>query len=55
MIGSDESIKLGSTDSKVLGNILGNVDGITHRIDVGTDIWCLYVSADGYNDDKLEG
>ena len=24
--GSDEGIKLGSTDSKVLGTILGNVD-----------------------------
>ena len=32
--GSDEGIKLGSTDSKVLGTILGNVDEITLGLDI---------------------
>ena len=34
VIGSNEDIQLGSTDGKVLGNVLGNVDGIT----LGTDV-----------------
>ena len=34
--GSDEVIKLGCTDGKVLGNILENVDGIMLGIYVGT-------------------
>ena len=29
VLGSDGRIKLGSTDSKVIGTILGDVDGIT--------------------------
>ena len=36
VLGSDEGIKMGSTDSKVLGNILGYIDGITLVIDVRT-------------------
>ena len=36
VIDCDEDIKLGSFNDKVLGTILGNVDGITFRIDVGT-------------------
>ena len=34
--GSDECIKLGCTDGKVLDTILGNVDGIILGLDVGT-------------------
>ena len=34
--GSYEGIKLGFNDGKVLGTILGNVDGIILGIDVGT-------------------
>ena len=34
--GSYEGIKLGCTDGKVIGAILGNLDGIILRIDVGT-------------------
>ena len=33
---SDEGIKLGSTDGKLLVIVLGNVDGIKHWLDVGT-------------------
>ena len=55
LIGSDEGIKLGFSDGEVVGTILGNVDGITHGIDVRTDLSPLYVSFDGYNDVKLEG
>ena len=36
MIGSGKGIKMVSTDSNVLGTILGNVDGIKFSIDVGT-------------------
>ena len=52
---SDGCIKLVSTDSKVLGTILGNLDGITLRIDVGTELSSLDLSFDGYNDNTLEG
>ena len=34
--GSDKGIKLGSTDGKVIGNILGNVYVIVLGLDVGT-------------------
>ena len=34
--GSDEGIKLGFTDVKVLGTILGNLYGIILGLDVGT-------------------
>ena len=53
--GSDEGIKLGSTDGKVLGTILGNVDGITPGFDSGTYMAPLDRSFDGSNDDNLEG
>ena len=36
MIGSDEEIKLGLSDGKVLGDIVENVDGFTLRLDVQT-------------------
>ena len=36
VIESNEDIKLGSFNDKELGTILGNVDGITFRIYVGT-------------------
>ena len=55
MIGSDEGIKLVSNDGKVLGTIPGNVDVITLRIDIGTDLGSLDVSFVGFNDGKLEG
>ena len=42
MLGSYEGIKLGLSDGKVFGTILGNVDAITLEIDVGTDLGSLY-------------
>ena len=36
VLGSDEGIKLGLSDVKVLGTILANVDGIILGLDVGT-------------------
>ena len=36
MIGSDEGIKMVLSYGKVLGTILGYVDGITLGIDIGT-------------------
>ena len=42
-LGSYEGIQLGSTDGKVLGPILGNVDRITLGLDIGTGM----VSLDG--------
>ena len=42
-----------SWDSQVLVSIIGNVDGITLGIDVGTDLVYLYVSLNGYNDGKF--
>ena len=38
VIGSDEGTKLVSADGKVLGTIIGNVDGIKLGIDVGTEL-----------------
>ena len=55
MIGSDEGIKLGSADIKVIGTILVNVDGIKLGIDVGKYMGALYGSFDGSNDVKLGG
>ena len=43
LFGSSEGIKVGSTDVKLIGTIIKNVDGITLGIDVGTDL----VSLDG--------
>ena len=55
VIGSDEGIKLESTDVKVLGYILGNVDIITLGIDIGTEMGSLDGSFDGSNDGNIEG
>ena len=50
VIYSDEGIKLGSTDGKVLGTILGDVYVITPGFDVGIEVGYLDGSFDGYND-----
>ena len=55
MLGSDEGIKLGSTDGKLFGTILLNVYIITFRIDIGTDLGSLYGSFDGSNYGNLWG
>ena len=55
MLGYDEVIKLGSTDGKVLVIILGNVDGNTFGISVGTWLGYLDGSFDASNDDNIEG
>ena len=44
---------MGSTDGKVLDDILGDVDGITLGIDVGTDLGSLDAIFDGSNNGKL--
>ena len=54
VLGSDEGIKLGSTDGKIFVIILGNGDGITLGLDVGTELLFLDGSFDGSNDCKLE-
>ena len=41
MLGFDEGIKLRSIDGSVLRTVLGNVDGITLGLDVGTNIVSL--------------
>ena len=41
MIGYDEGIKLGYSDSKLLGTLLGNIYGITLGLDFGTDMGYL--------------
>ena len=55
MLGSDEVIKLRSTGGKVLGTIILNVDEITLRINVGTELGYLDGSFDGSNYGKIEG
>ena len=55
VLGSDEGIKLGSTDAKVIGTILGNVDGIILGLDVGTELGSLDGPFDGSNNVLLEG
>ena len=55
MVGSDECIKLGYTDGKVLGTILGNAYLITLGIDVGTELDSLDVSFYCSNVGKIEG
>ena len=39
----------------MLVTIHGNVDGITLRLDIGTELEFLDESFDGYNEGKLEG
>ena len=51
---SDEVIKIGSTDGKVIGTILVNVDGITLGLDIGTNLGSIYGSFDAFNNGKLE-
>ena len=55
ILSSDEGIKLVSTDSKVVCNILGDIDVITLGVDVGTYLSSLDRWFDGYNVGKLEG
>ena len=54
VIGSDEGIKLISTDVKVLRNIPGNVNGIKLVINVGTELGTLDGSFDISNDVNIE-
>ena len=54
-IGSDEVIKVGYTDGKVLGTILGNVDGIIIDFDVGTELEYLDGFFDGSTYGSVEG
>ena len=49
MIGYNEGIKLGSTDGKVFGTILGNLYRITLDLDIGTNLGFLDGSFDGSN------
>ena len=53
--GSDEVIKLGCTDGKVLGTILGNAYRITLGIYIVTELCYLDGSFNGYNDINIEG
>ena len=55
MHGSDEGIKLRIYDGKVIDTILGNVDGITLRLDVGPELGSLYGYFDGSIDGNFEG
>ena len=55
MLGFDEGIKLGLSDGKVIGTILGNVDGIKIGLDVETNLGSVDGSIVGSNDVKLEG
>ena len=52
---SNEGIKLGLFDGKVLDTILGNVDVITIGFDVGTELGSFDGSFDVSNDGKIEG
>ena len=51
---SDEGIKMGFTDGKFLGNIIGNVDVIALRADVGIELVSLDASLDVSYDGKIE-
>ena len=51
--GSDKGTKLGLFYGKVIGTILGNVDGITLRFDFGTEMVSIDVFFDGYNDGNI--
>ena len=52
--GYNEGIEMVSTDVKVLGTLLWDVDEITLEVDVGTDMGFLDGSFDGSNDINLE-
>ena len=53
MHGSDEGIKMGFTDGKVLDTILGNIDKTTLGIDIGIVLGSLDESFDGSNNGIL--
>ena len=55
VLGYDKRIELVSSDGKVLGTILGNVDGVWLRIFVGTDLESFDGSFGFSYDVKLEG
>ena len=55
MLESDEVIILWWYNGKLLGIILGNVDGIFLGLVVETELWYIDVSFDGSNDENLEG
>ena len=55
VLGSDEGIKLGSTNGKLLGTILVDVDGITLGINFGTELVSLDKSVVGSNNGYIEG
>ena len=55
VIGSDEGIKLGLCDVKLLVTLIENVDGIKLGVDVETDLGSLDGSFDGSNVGKIEG
>ena len=52
---SDEGIIMRLSDSKVLGNIPGNIDEILFGLDVETDLGYLNRSFDTSNDGNFEG
>ena len=54
-LGCDEGIKLGSSDCKVIGTILGNVDGNMLELDFGADLRSIYGYFDSYNAGKTRG
>ena len=54
VIGYDQGIQLGFIDGKLLGTIFGDVDGITHGLDVGTELCPSDGSFEGSNDGKFE-
>ena len=53
VLGYDEGIKMGSTDDKFFGNILGNVDIITLGLYIGTELGFLDGSFDGSNEGNI--
>ena len=55
VLANDKGIKLGPSDSKVLGALLRDVDGIILGIDVGTELGYLngYIYVTNYG--KIEG
>ena len=55
VLGSDEGIKLGLYDGKLISPILGNIYGFTLRIYVETELVSLDEYFDGSNYDKHEG
>ena len=55
LLGSDEGLKLGSTDVKVLCTILGDKNGIMILVDVGTDLGSIEGLYYGSNDVNIEG